>query len=62
MMLDTLYSGDCLDRLKTIEPGSIDLVYLDPPFFTQKVQKSKTRDNTGEYYFSDTWANIEEYK
>ena len=62
MMLDTLYSGDCLSWLKTIDPGSIDLVYLDPPFFTQKVQKSKTRDNTQEYCFSDTWANIDEYK
>src|SRR6266567_67082 len=62
MMLDTLYSGDCLSWLQTIDPGSIDLVYLDPPFFTQKVQKSKTRDNTQEYCFSDTWANIEEYK
>ncbi|MGZ3610433.1 MAG: DNA-methyltransferase [Ktedonobacteraceae bacterium] len=61
MMLDTLYSGDCLSWLKTIDPGSIDLVYLDPPFFTQKVQKSKTRDNTQEYCFSDTWAHIEEY-
>jgi len=62
MMLDTLYSGDCLSWLKTIDPGSIDLVYLDPPFFSQKMQKSKTRDNTREYCFSDTWAHIEEYK
>jgi site-specific DNA-methyltransferase (adenine-specific) len=62
MMLDTLYYGDCLSWLKTIDPGSIDLVYLDPPFFTQRVQKSKTRDNTQEYCFSDTWTNIEEYK
>ncbi|HXX77815.1 MAG TPA: site-specific DNA-methyltransferase [Ktedonobacteraceae bacterium] len=62
MILDTLYSGDCLSWLKTIDTDSIDLVYLDPPFFTQKVQKSKTRDNTQEYRFSDTWASIEEYK
>jgi len=62
MILDTLYSGDCLNWLKATDTDSIDLVYLDPPFFTQKVQKSKTRDNTQEYRFSDTWANIEEYK
>ncbi len=62
MILNTLYSGDCLDRLKTMDSCSIDLVYLDPPFFTQKVQKSKTRDNSQEYRFADTWANIEEYK
>src|SRR5439155_1435451 len=62
MMLDTLYSGDCLSWLMTIDPGSIDLVYLDPPFFTQKVQKLKTRDNSQAYYFSDAWTNIEAYK
>ncbi len=62
MNIDTLYTGDCYTWLKTIEPGAIDLVYLDPPFFTQKVQKSKTRDNTQEYSFSDTWTNIEEYR
>ena len=62
MNIDTLYTGDCYTWLKTIEPGAIDLVYLDPPFFTQKVQKSKTRDNTQEYRFSDTWTNIEEYR
>jgi site-specific DNA-methyltransferase (adenine-specific) len=62
MVIDTLYTGDCLSWLETFEPGSIDLVYLDPPFFSQKVQKSKTRDNTQEYCFSDTWTSIEEYK
>jgi len=62
MIIDSLYTGDCLTWLETIEPESIDLVYLDPPFFSQKVQKSKTRDNTQEYCFSDTWASIEEYK
>jgi site-specific DNA-methyltransferase (adenine-specific) len=62
MKLDILYTGDCLSWLQSIDPVSIDLIYLDPPFFTQKVQKSKTRDNTQEYCFSDTWTNIEEYK
>src|SRR6266849_5748389 len=62
MVIDTLYTGDCLSWLETIEPGSIDLVYLDPPFFTQRVQKSKTRDNSNEYSFSDTWASTEDYK
>ena len=62
MIIDTLFTGDCFTWLNHLEPGSVDLVYLDPPFFTQKVQKSKTRDNTQEYCFSDTWATIEEYK
>src|SRR5260221_5348839 len=62
MDIDNLYIGDCLMWLNHLEPGSIDLVYLDPPFFTQKVQRSKTRDNIQEYRFSDTWASIDEYK
>ncbi len=62
MDIDVLYSGDCLTWLKTIKPESVDLVYLDPPFFTQRVQKSKTRDTSQEYGFADTWASIEEYK
>jgi len=62
MVIDTLYTGDCLTWLETIEPGSIDLVYLDPPFFSQKVQKSKTRDNSKEFRFSDTWESTEDYK
>jgi site-specific DNA-methyltransferase (adenine-specific) len=62
MDINNLYVGDCLTWLNLIEPDSIDLVYLDPPFFTQKVQKSKTRDNSREYRFSDTWASLEEYK
>jgi len=37
--------GDCKTELKKIEPNSIDLIYLDPPFFTQKKQSQKTRDN-----------------
>lgn len=57
-----LLQGDCLIELKKIEPNSIDLIYLDPPFFTQKKQSLKTRDNSKEYSFDDTWENIETYK
>jgi len=62
MDIDALYSGDCLTWLQTIKPESVDLVYLDPPFFTQRVQRLKTRDTSQEYGFADTWASIEEYK
>lgn len=54
--------GDCKTELKKIEPNSIDLIYLDPPFFTQKKQSQKTRDNSKEYSFNDSWENIESYK
>lgn len=54
--------GDSLVRLKEIEEESVDLIYLDPPFFTQKTQKQKTRDNEKEYSFDDKWENIDEYR
>ncbi len=32
----TIYQGDNLDILKEMDDDSIDLIYLDPPFFTQR--------------------------
>jgi DNA modification methylase len=31
-----IYCGDCKEVLKKIPDGSIDLIYLDPPFFSQR--------------------------
>lgn len=36
------------------------MVYLDPPFFSQKVQSMKASDGT-EYQFSDVWESREAY-
>lgn len=57
-----LLEGDCLEKLRELEEKSIDLIYLDPPFFTQSVLKSKSRDNTKEYEFEDKWNSIDEYR
>ena len=62
MDTNTLYTGDCLALLKTAKAQSVDLVYIDPPFFSQNIQKAKTRDNTQEYCFPDTWEDIKAYK
>jgi site-specific DNA-methyltransferase (adenine-specific) len=40
----------------------VDLAYLDPPFFTQKTQKLKTRDNSKAYQFHDSWNSIDAYR
>lgn len=57
-----ILQGDCLKELKIMDEKSVDLVYLDPPFFTQKKQSLKSRDNSEEYSFDDTWESIESYK
>lgn len=54
--------GDCLKQLKNLQDNTVDLIYLDPPFFTQRTHKQKTRDNTKEYVFEDSWSSIADYK
>ena len=31
-----LYRDDCLDRLASLPSDSVDMVYLDPPFFSNR--------------------------
>lgn len=57
-----LVNKDCINALEDIKAKSIDLIYLDPPFYTQKKQKQKTRDNSKEYSFDDSWESIEDYR
>lgn len=52
--------GDCLKILKQIDSNSVDMVYLDPPFFSQKVQSLKDAQGN-EYSFGDVWNSREEY-
>ena len=47
--------GDCLNELPKIDDNSIDMIYIDPPFFTNKTQKLKG------YFYEDIWNNSEEY-
>lgn len=47
----TLYNEINLDAFKKIDKESVDLIYLDPPFFTQR--------DWGEY--DDRWSNKDEY-
>jgi site-specific DNA-methyltransferase (adenine-specific) len=56
-----LRHGDCRTLLPAVEAGSVRLVYLDPPFFTQKVQRLGTRDRRQEFSFADLWSGHEQY-
>jgi site-specific DNA-methyltransferase (adenine-specific) len=58
---NSLRLGDCLPILKTFENGSVDVFYIDPPFFTQKVHALTTRDGSTRYSFKDLWASTEAY-
>lgn len=59
--MEKVLLGDCLELLKEFENNSIDLIYLDPPFFTNTIQKLKTRDGSKEFSYKDIWKSNEEY-
>ena len=52
MQKDTIIHGDALKVLEEIDEKSVDLVYLDPPFFTQD-KHSLVSKNKVEYSFDD---------
>lgn len=53
--------GDCLEIVKNIDSNSIDVIYLDPPFFTNTTQKQTTKDRTKILSFNDNWSDSNEY-
>lgn len=61
--MNTFYHGDCLFVMKhDIDPNTIDLIYLDPPFFTGKIQKGTKKWQPGamEVSYEDSkrfWAS-----
>jgi site-specific DNA-methyltransferase (adenine-specific) len=44
-----------------METGSVNLAYIDPPFFTQKVHQLHNRDRTRSFSFEDQWSSQQEY-
>jgi site-specific DNA-methyltransferase (adenine-specific) len=53
--------GDCLDVLDEQPSDSIDLIYLDPPFFTQREHILSPRTGESTFRFSDWWTSSDEY-
>ena len=59
--INDIIHDDCLNYMKKIKNNSIDLIYLDPPFFTQHTQKGLLRKEERIVEFQDSWKNINEY-
>lgn len=60
MELNNVYHGDCFLLLKEMGDESVDLVYMDPPFYTQTTQKLSDRGGQ-EYSFADSWKDKSHY-
>lgn len=61
MEINKIIHGNCVEKLKKIASNKVDLVYFDPPFFTQKKHSSTNKDNSKTYEFDDKYNSIEEY-
>ena len=53
--------ADCLEGLKGLKTGTVDVVYLDPPFFSQRKHELKTRSGQHKFEFDDRWRSITDY-
>ena len=60
-MNSDIHQSDCLEGLKSIESSSVDLVYLDPPFFTHRSHKLSQRGGGKAFSFDDLWAGHSDY-
>lgn len=54
--MNQLILGDCLEVLKNIEDESVDLIYLDPPFFSNRNYEVIWGDEGEKRSFQDRWA------
>ena len=60
-ILNRLYYGDCLRVMQQLNAKSVDLIYLDPPFKSDRDYNSIYKDETGRPLpdqvraFTDTW-------
>jgi site-specific DNA-methyltransferase (adenine-specific) len=61
METNKIYHGNCVEKLKEIEANKVDLIYFDPPFFTQRKHSLTNKDNSKTYQFDDKYNSIEEY-
>ena len=64
--MNKLYYGDCLSIMREMPMGSVDLVYLDPPFNSNRDYNAIYQDETGRPLpdqieaFNDLWELSEE--
>jgi DNA modification methylase len=59
---NSIYCGDCEDILSHFHEGSVDLIYLDPPFFSNQVYQEIWKDGYEIRGFEDRWkGGLDEY-
>ncbi len=54
--MNSLILGDCLQILQTLSDESIDLCYIDPPFFSNRTYEIIWGDQGEIRSFEDRWS------
>ena len=52
----TIFTGDCLDIMRGMADGCIDLIYLDPPFNSNANYAAPIGSEAAGAEFKDTWG------
>ena len=52
----TIWTGDNLDILRGLNSASVDLIYLDPPFNSNRNYAALVGNATAGAVFEDTWT------
>ncbi|MEX0776573.1 MAG: DNA methyltransferase [Phycisphaeraceae bacterium] len=62
-LLDTrvVYCGDCLEQLKNLPPACVDLVYIDPPFNSNRNYEVFWGETKEKRSFEDRHASTQAY-
>src|SRR4030043_1969302 len=60
METNVIYCGDCLLKLKEIPPDSIDLIYIDPPFSSNRNYVAFWQEQE-KRHFEDRFENVRAY-
>jgi DNA modification methylase len=62
-LVDTrvVYCGDCLDQLKTLPDGCVDLIYIDPPFNSNRNYEVFWGETKEKRAFQDRHASTQAY-
>ena len=62
MEVNAIYEGDNLEIMSKFPDESVDLIYLDPPFFSNRIYEVVWKDKAEIRSFKDRWAGgVEHY-
>ena len=52
----TIWTGDCLEIMRGMNDGTVDLIYLDPPFNSNRTYEAPIGSRAAGAAFKDTWT------